>query len=146
MKSKRQSKIIELVRNRDVCTQAELTQLLQDAGIEATQATVSRDIRELKLTKITAPGGLLKYSLTSLGDMEHMPRLTRVFRDGLVSVDYAGNMLVIRTLNGMAMAVAAALDAMEFPEILGSVAGDDAVLCVVKTEEQAGALAEKLRK
>jgi transcriptional regulator of arginine metabolism len=146
MKSKRQAKIIELVRNQDICTQAELTQLLQDAGIEATQATVSRDIRELKLTKITASGGLLKYALTSLGDMEHMPRLTRVFRDGLVSVDYAGNMLVIRTLNGMAMAVAAALDAMEFPEILGSVAGDDAVLCVVKTEEQAGALAEKLRK
>jgi transcriptional regulator of arginine metabolism len=146
MKSKRQSKIIELVRSRDVCTQAELTLLLQEAGIEATQATVSRDIREMKLTKITTPGGVLKYALTSIGDMEHMPRLTRVFRDGLVSVDYAGNMLVIRTLNGMAMAVAAALDAMEFPEILGSVAGDDAVLCVIKSEEQAGALAEKLRK
>jgi transcriptional regulator of arginine metabolism len=146
MKSKRQSKIVDLVRSQEICTQAELTQLLLQAGYEVTQATISRDIRELKLTKIATASGNMKYALTSLPDEQHMPRLNRVFRDGLVSVDYAGNMLVIRTLSGMAMAVAAALDAMDFPEILGAVAGDDAVLCVVKTETQAETLAEKLRK
>ncbi len=146
MKSKRQTKIVELVRTGEVCTQAELTQLLLEAGFEVTQATVSRDIRELKLIKVAGAGGNLKYATANVPDERHLPRLNRVFKDGLVSVDYAGNMLVIKTLTGMAQAVGAALDAMDFPEIIGSVAGDDAIMCVVKTEAQAETLAEKLRK
>ncbi len=146
MKAERQKRIVELVRTREICTQADLTRYLQEAGFEVTQATVSRDIHELKLTKTTAEDGNLKYTLTAFPDEQHMPRFHSVFKAGFVSVDYAVNMVVIRTLTGMANAVAAALDAMNFPEILGSVAGDDVIMCVVKTEAHAKALAEKLQK
>ncbi len=117
MKSDRQKKILELVREREICTQAELTRYLQDAGFEVTQATVSRDIHELKLTKTAATDGNFKYTFTAAPDDLHMPRLHRVFKDGFVSADYAGNMVVIRTLTGMANAVCAAFDAMDFSEV-----------------------------
>ena len=141
MKSKRQAAILELVTQRDIYTQADLTLALEQAGYTATQSTVSRDIRELRLTKITAENGL-KYAVA--GAIDGVPPLDRIFRDGVTSVDYAGNMLVLRTLNGLAMAVALALDNKNFPEILGTVAGEDAVICVVKTEEQAAHLTEVL--
>lgn len=146
MKSKRQAKLIELIQHQEIETQGELTHLLAEAGFDVTQATVSRDIRELKLTKVPSAGGSQKYAMSATLDDQSMERLNRVFRDGLVSMDYANNLLVIRTFNGMAMAVAAALDAMRYPEILGSIAGDDVVMCVVKTEEKAIALMEKLRR
>lgn len=146
MKSKRQAKIFELIQANEIETQGELTRRLAEAGFEVTQATVSRDIHELKLTKVPSSSGDHKYAVSALLDDQGMERLNRVFRDGLVSMDYAGHLLVIRTFNGMAMAVAAALDAMRFPEILGSIAGDDVVMCAVKTEEQAIKLMEKLKK
>lgn len=146
MKSKRQAKIYELIQHHEVETQGELTRLLGEAGFEVTQATVSRDIHELKLTKTPSSGGGHKYAVSAMLDGQGMERLNRVFRDGLVAMDCAGNLLVIRTFNGMAMAVAAALDAMRYPEILGSIAGDDVVMCAVKTQEQAMTLMEKLKK
>ena len=146
MKYKRQAKLVELIQNNDIETQLELTRLLAEAGFEATQSTISRDIHELKLTKKPSPEGGSKYIMLAQLDDHHIDRLNRVFRDGFVSMDNAGNILVIRTFNGMAMAVAAAIDAMRFPELLGSIAGDDVVMCVVKTEADVLALMEKLKK
>ena len=142
MKAERQKAILQLVRTRAIFTQEELTQALAEAGFSAAQATVSRDIRELRLTKEPTNSGQ-KYATPSKDD-EHGHALNRIFRDGLVSIDYAGNMLVLRTISGMAMAVALALDNMDLPEILGSVAGDDVVMSVVRSEQQAATLAQKL--
>jgi transcriptional regulator of arginine metabolism len=146
LKSKRQAKLIELIQQREVGTQSELTLLLSEAGFNVTQATVSRDIRELKLTKTPSANGDVKYSMSAALDDQGMERLSRVFSDGFVSMDNAGNILVIRTYNGMANAVAAALDAMRLPEVMGSVAGDDVIFCVARTPEQIVTLMEKLKK
>ena len=113
MKVKRQSKILELIRENDIETQEMLADLLNKAGFNVTQATVSRDIRELKLTKATMQSGKQKYVATAKESSFVTERLNRVFRDGIVSIDYAQNIVVIKTLIGMAMAVAAALDSME---------------------------------
>jgi transcriptional regulator of arginine metabolism len=147
LKSKRHAAIKELIQSREVFTQGELTLLLAQAGFETTQATVSRDIQQLKLTKTEAQNGGLKYACPQARPgPQDMARLNRVFNDAFVSVDWAGNMLVIHTVSGMASAVGAALDAMSLPEILGSVAGDDVLMCVVRSEAQAAALAKKLRR
>ena len=146
MKAKRHAMIKDIIHNHDIYTQQELAQRLSDAGFKVTQATVSRDIHELKLTKAVVPGGGLKYSLSAQPNNQDMIRLNRVFNDGFISMDYAGNMLVIRTFPGMANAVGAALDAMNFPEVLGSVAGDDVVMCVLRNEHCAQPLMEKLRR
>jgi len=142
MKSKRQQAILDIIKNRDIYTQEELTVALAQSGIHVAQATISRDIHALRLTKVVGPNGQ-KYSLPPAGNLPP-DTFGRIFKDGLVSLDSAGNLLVLRTLSGMAMAVAAALDAMAFPEILGSVAGDDVIICVVKNEEKAQALVERL--
>jgi len=139
MKSKRQRVILELIE-KNIQTQEELTAALIAAGFSVTQATVSRDIREMGLIKESTRTGQ-RYIAPANGVKSPF---ARVFRDGLVSVDYAENMLVLRTLSGMAMAVAAALDDMSFPEILGSVAGDDVIMCVVRSKTAAAELAERL--
>jgi transcriptional regulator of arginine metabolism len=146
LKSKRQAKIKEFITSREIYTQGELTRLLADAGFNVTQATISRDMHELRLTKTAAENGGLKYSLSAQIGHQDMERFNRIFKDGFLSMDYAGNTMVIRTIPGMAMAVAAALDAMKHPEVLGSVAGDDVIICVVRTESQVESLMEKLRK
>ena len=151
MKAKRQAKILEILREHEVETQSELTRILLREGFDVTQATVSRDVHEMKLTKVPAlknVGGAsgYKYALPPQQDQSGIARLKRVFWDGFVSMDNAGNMLVIRTFNGMAMAVAAAMDAMALPEIVGSVAGDDVVMCATKSEKDAISLMEKLKR
>ena len=145
MKVKRQSKILELIRENDIETQEMLADLLYKAGFNVTQATVSRDIRELKLTKATMQSGKQKYVATAKESSFVTERLNRVFRDGIVSIDYAQNIVVIKTLIGMAMAVAAALDSMENSEIMGTIAGDDTIFCVVKNESRAVKLTENLK-
>ena len=146
MKTKRQSKILEIVREQEIETQSELTKVLSQSGFDVTQATVSRDIHEMKLTKIAAGVGGYKYALPPQQDQAGIARLKRIFWDGFVSMDYAGNMLVIRTFNGMAMAVGAALDGINLPEIVGCIAGDDVVMCAAKSEEDAINLMEKLKR
>ena len=146
MKAKRQAKILDLVREYEIDTQGELTRLLSESGFDVTQATVSRDIHEMKLTKISAAGGGYKYALPPRQDQAGIARLKRIFCDGFVSMDYAGNLLIIRTFNGMAMAVAAALDGMALPEVVGSIAGDDVVMCATKSQQEAVALMEKLKR
>ena len=145
MKVKRQSKILELIRENDIETQEMLADLLNKAGFNVTQATVSRDIRELKLTKATMQSGKQKYVARAKESSFVTERLNRVFRDGIVSIDYAQNIVVIKTLVGMAMAVAAALDSMENSEIMGTIAGDDTIFCVVKNESKAVKLTENLK-
>ena len=133
MKKERQEALLHLVRTKNIYTQSELTQALKLAGFSATQATVSRDIRELKLTREPAESGM-KYAAPSGGFDDP---LKRVFRNGLRSADYANNVLVLHTLSGMAMAVATALDEMGMKEILGTIAGDDTIICIVRSEEVA---------
>ena len=144
MKNRRHAKILELIENYDIETQEELAQKLCDEGYIVTQATVSRDIREMKLTKIATEKGRQKYAVISGNDTEITERLTRVFREAVVKMDYAQNMIVVKTLEGMGMAVAVALDNMQNSEILGTIAGDDTVFCVVRTHNQAAAIIEKL--
>lgn len=145
MKVKRQSKILEIIRNNEICTQEELAERLNAEGFNVTQATVSRDIRELGITKISAGRGRQKYGVISNDDGLVNEKFKRVFKDGVTSIDFAGNIIVIKTLTGMAMAVAAALDAMENTEIIGTIAGDDTVFCVTKDEEKAVKLIERLK-
>ena len=142
MKYERQQAILRRVRTQDIYTQGELTQALEEEGFVIAQATVSRDIRELRLTKVPAEGGL-KYAAPPSPDEQNHP-LKRIFRDGLVSIDSACNIVVLRTISGMAMAVALALDEMNIEEVLGTVPGDDTIICVVRTPEQAVQLAKKL--
>ena len=145
MKVKRQSKILELIRENDIETQEMLADLLNKAGFNVTQATVSRDIRELKLTKATMQSGKQKYVATAKESSFVTERYNRVLIYGIVSIDSAQNIVVIKTLVGMAMAVAAALDSMENSEIMGTIAGDDTIFCVVKNESKAVKLTENLK-
>jgi transcriptional regulator of arginine metabolism len=145
MKVKRQSKIVELIKDNEIETQDKLVEMLNAEGFNVTQATISRDIRELKLTKVSTGNGGQKYAVLTSGDIQVSERLRRVFRDGVISMDYAQNIIVIKTLNGMAMAVAAALDSMGNNEIMGTIAGDDTIFCVVKTEQKAIKLIERLK-
>lgn len=146
MKVKRQLKILEIIRENDIDTQETLVELLNKEGFGVTQATVSRDIRELKLSKVSAGKGRQKYALTPESDStEIMERMNRVFSDGVVSIDYAGNLIIIKTITGMAMAVAAALDAMDNTEIIGTIAGDDTVFSAVRNENRAIRLVDRLR-
>ena len=124
MKTKRQTKMLELIKKHDIETQEELSDYLQKEGYQVTQATVSRDIRELKLTKVAMSNGRQKYAALTEANEDLSEKYTRVFRDAFVSMDMAQNILVIKTVSGMAMAVAAAIDAMHLHEIVGCIAGD----------------------
>ena len=144
MKTKRQRKIIELITNYDIETQEELAAKLVENGFNVTQATISRDIRELNLTKIATKGGKQKYAVQSSSDIVSNSKYMRVLNDGIITMDTAGNILVVKTVSGMAMAVAAALDAMQMKEILGCIAGDDTIMCVVKHAEETDRVKEHI--
>ena len=144
MKTKRQRKIIELITNYDIETQEELAAKLVENGFKVTQATISRDIRELNLTKIATKGGKQKYAVQSSSDIVSNSKYMRVLNDGIITMDTAGNILVVKTVSGMAMAVAAALDAMQIKEILGCIAGDDTIMCVVKHAEETDRVKEHI--
>ncbi len=144
MKTKRQRKIIELITNYDIETQEELAAKLVENGFNVTQATISRDIRELNLTKIATKGGKQKYAVQSSSDIVSNSKYMRVLNDGIITMDTAGNILVVKTVSGMAMAVAAALDAMQIKEILGCIAGDDTIMCVVKHAEETDRIKEHI--
>ncbi|HCT65281.1 MAG TPA: arginine repressor [Lachnospiraceae bacterium] len=144
MKIARQTKILEIIENNVVETQEDLAERLRIEGFNVTQATISRDIRELKLTKLATENRRQKYASISTTGTEVSERLIRVFRDAVVKLDFAQNMIVIKTLNGMGMAVGVAIDNMENSDILGSIAGDDTVFCVVRTHNQALEFIQKL--
>ena len=144
MKIKRQRKIIELIKKYDIDTQQELAQRLIDEGFEVTQATVSRDIRELNLTKVTVDGNKQKYDVPAATMTTINEKCMSVLKDGIVSIECAGNIIVIKTISGMAMAVGAALDAVNHEEIIGTIAGDDTLMCVVKNANNCQSVKEYL--
>lgn len=145
MKKSRHCKVIEIIEQHDVETQEELAGYLRDAGFQVTQATVSRDIRELKLSKMPTGNGRQKYVILKQEDNRLSGKYTRVLRDGFASMDMAQNILVIKTVAGMAMAVAAALDALNFKEVVGCIAGDDTIMIAVRTVEETQSLMEQIR-
>ena len=146
MKSQRHCKIIELISKNNIETQEELADTLNQAGFNVTQATVSRDIRELKLTKMSVNGERQKYVILQSKENQMNEKYMRVLKDGFVSMDMAQNILVIKTVPGMAMAVAAALDAMNWFEIVGCIAGDDTIMCAVRTIDDTFIVMKKINK
>ena len=146
MKTRRQAKILELIQQNNVETQEELSAYLEREGYQVTQATVSRDIRELKLTKIATDNGRQKYAEIADADIGMLEKFARVLREGYVSMDIAQNILVIKTVSGMASAVCAAIDAMKMNEVVGSIAGDDTLICFIRTNDDAVMTMKKLRK
>lgn len=146
MKTNRQSKIIEIIQKNEVETQDELSALLEKDGFRVTQATVSRDIRELKLTKIPTAGGRQKYAVITDAPENLSKKYERVLREGFLSMDMAQNILVIKTVSGMASAVCAAIDAMKMREIVGSIAGDDTIMCAIRTVDDIYAVMKKIRR
>ncbi len=146
MKKSRHEKIIELIGKYEIETQEELADRLRGEGYQVTQATVSRDIRELKLSKITGKSGRQKYALYEQVDNQLGDKYIRVLKDGYVSMDMAQNILVMKTVSGMAMAVAASVDAMKMPEIVGSIAGDDTIMMAIRTVEDTALVMDKIKK
>ncbi len=144
MKKSRHGKIIELIENYDIETQDELAEKLKEAGFQVTQATVSRDIRALKLSKVPTGNGRQKYVVLKQDDSFLGDKYIRVLKDGFVSM--AQNILVIKTVSGMAMAVAAALDAMKMREIVGSIAGDDTIMMAIRSVEDTRIVMDKIHK
>ena len=133
MKVNRHVKIVELVNKYDIETQEELADRLRDEGFQITQATVSRDIRDLKLTKVATDDGRQKYVVLKATENALRDKYIRILKDGFVSMDMAMNILVIKTVSGMAMAVAAAIDEMRWNEVVGCIAGDDTIFCVARS-------------
>lgn len=146
MKAERHAKIIELIRKHNIETQEELADKLNEEGYNVTQATVSRDIRELKLTKVADGAGRQKYVFLDGKDNSMSDKFIRILKEAYVSVDMAQNILVVKTVSGMAMAVAAAIDAMNYHEIVGCIAGDDTIMCAVRTVEDTKNIMDKIHK
>ncbi|MCI5480705.1 MAG: arginine repressor [Lachnospiraceae bacterium] len=146
MKTARHAKIIEIINKNNIETQEELAKALNEAGFNVTQATVSRDIRELKLMKVSENGERQRYVVFQNKDNWESDKYIRVLRDGFVSMDMAQNLLVIKTVSGMAMAVAAALDALKWNEIVGCIAGDDTVMCAIRTVDDTLLIMDKISK
>lgn len=144
MKKRRQERIIEIIKGNVIETQEELCDRLIKEGYNVTQATISRDIRQLKLTKLSMADGRQRYTVYEGQSGELGLKYIRVLRDGFVSIDSAENMIVIKTVPGMAMAVAAAVDALEIEGIVGSIAGDDTIMCAVKTLKQTPSVMEAI--
>lgn len=146
MKINRHAKIVELVNSRHIETQEELARYLKEAGFRATQATVSRDIRDLKLMKVPTDDGRQKYTVQRTVEAQISEKYVRVLKEGFLSMDMAQNILVIKTVSGMAMAVCAAVDSMKWSEVVGSIAGDDTIMCAIRSVEDTIALMDRIRK
>lgn len=144
MKKNRHAKIVELIEKYDLETQEELAEKLRQDGYDVTQATVSRDIRELKLTKVSLGDGRQKYVLLREAQGEMSDKYVRVLQEGMSSMGMAQSLFVVKTVPGMAMAVAAALDAMHMKEIVGTIAGDDTIMLAVRSAEDAEIVREKI--
>ncbi|MEE1114616.1 MAG: arginine repressor [Eubacterium sp.] len=146
MKLARQAEILKLIHEYDIETQDELVQRLNDSGYNVTQATVSRDIREMKLMKTAGENGNLRYTLLQTRSQDTAGRYVRVLKDAFVSMDTAENILVIKTAPGMAMAAAAVLDEMNWGEIVGCIAGDNTIMCAIRSRDEAIRVMDKLTK
>lgn len=145
MKTERQCKINELIEKYEIETQEELSDYLKRAGYDVTQATISRDIRELKLTKVTGDSGKQKY-IRMRTHSNMTGKYNRVLQDGLVSIELAQNLIVLKTVSGMAMAVAAAIDSLSIDGIAGCIAGDDTIFCALRQAVSIVDVAERIKR
>ena len=146
MKKNRHEAILSLISRQNIGTQEELMLKLNELGYKVTQATVSRDIRDLKLTKVQTENGRQKYAALKATQSELAEKYFRILKDGFVSMGKAQNILVIKTVSGMAMAVAAAIDEMNWHEVVGCIAGDDTIMCAIRTTEETEVVMEKIRR
>jgi transcriptional regulator of arginine metabolism len=144
MKTKRHDEIMNLIQNYDIETQEELADKLRERGYKVTQATVSRDIKELHLSKVSNGIGGYRYSKPVRRESEINDRLIRILKDSLVSVHYAGYTIVVKTLSGSANVACEAIDTLQWPEILGTIAGDNTIFIVVSNEKDANEVAERI--
>ena len=145
MKKIRHDNIIELIARHEVETQEQLANLLRDEGYDVTQATVSRDIRQMKLSKQVTEDGRQKYVYSTADSEAMQDKYVSVLKAGFVKMDVAQNLLVIKTVSGMAMALAAAIDAIDMPEVVGCIAGDDTIMIAIKSNEEALKAMDKFR-
>lgn len=136
MKSVRQVAILDIIEKQDVETQEELAEALRQRGIKVTQATVSRDIKELRLLKVLAPNGAYKYATADKAENGMNERFIRMLAESVLSVAASNNLVVVKTLAGSANVAAEALDSLHWPEILGSLAGDNTILLIIRTNEE----------
>lgn len=154
MKNKRQQKILEIIENNEVETQEELSELLKNSGFVATQATVSRDIKELRLVKVQTGHkdgrkNKSKYTANSVRneiDTRFTDKFKGILSEMVIKISMAGHMVVLKTYAGMAQAACAAIDTLELPDIVGSLAGDDTIFIVMSTENDAADFVKKLTK
>ncbi|MEN6316440.1 MAG: arginine repressor [Clostridiaceae bacterium] len=146
MKYSRHAKILELIENYQIETQEELAEKLKEHGMDVTQATVSRDIKELRLIKVMVDDEHYKYASISHSESTITNRLLTIFTESFVSCDYANNIVVVKTLPGMAQASASAVDTLKWTEIVGTIAGDDTIMIVCRAEKIAEELVNKLSK
>ncbi len=145
MKTQRQEQIINIIANHEIETQEELISKLQSSGYDVTQATVSRDIRELKLVKVATGHGGYRYMLPPHKSATMNVRFNSALAESIIHVDYALNNIVIKTYPGLANAVATGIDGLNIPDILGCVAGDDTILVVTRTVESAEDISDRIR-
>ena len=146
MKTRRHSKILELIQQHNIDTQEELLKLLRAEGYDVTQATVSRDIKELRLVKSLSSSGKYKYSTGRDNARDISSKFYSLFGDSVIHVEAAGNMIVVKCMTGMAQAVCASMDTLHFPDFIGTLAGEDTILIVCKTSEIALEKQQELQK
>ena len=146
MKRKRHALILELIQQYEITTQDELLAKLRENGFEVTQATVSRDIKELRLVKAMSPSGQYRYMAGAAQGDEYLAKFYTIFSGSVISVDYAGNTCVVKSYAGMAQAACAAIDAMHFEGIVGTLAGDDTIFVLCRTPELTQQLKSSLDK
>ena len=146
MKSKRQNEIIEIISTAEIETQEDLAAALRERGYPITQATVSRDIRELRLIKVTSKSGGYKYAKPVRHEVAVSERLTRILADSLIHVEAAANLVVVKTLSGSANVAAEALDNLGWAEIIGTIAGDNTIFIAAKSNDEADNITARIRK
>ena len=146
MKTQRHAKILEITHTHPVDTQEELLKWLRDCGYEVTQATVSRDIKELRLIKTLDSNGRYRYSTVRLESDSMSSKFHSLFSDAVMGIDYAGNLVVVKCLSGMAQAVCAGMDSLHWDQVIGTLSGDDTFICITKDEERSIELTSELKK
>ncbi len=146
MKSNRQDEILRIIANNEVETQEELAEALREHGYQVTQATISRDIKELRLIKIAGSRGNYRYARPDRQETAVSDRLIRILTDSMIGVDSTGQIVVAKTLSGSANVAAEAIDMMNWPEIVGTIAGDNTIFIAARTPEDAAEITSKIRK
>lgn len=145
MKNSRQEKILELISTHDIETQEQLLQALKEHGFPVTQATISRDIKQLRLVKKTGPHGSMRYEISETNSMpEFSSTIEKIFKQSVVQYSCAQNLVVIKTLPGLASAACSAIDQMALPTVLGSIAGDDTAFIAMRDSASAAAFCDEI--